>query len=93
MDFLMGIVYVIGISVTGGLGYAFYAKWLEDHRGKVGKKDLKKIQADLDELKTQVSQIKEYMTDIYIQHYDQERAAKVMTTEAELYHDLKQESE
>lgn len=57
---------------------AFYDRWLDEHRGKVGKKELKKIQADLSELrmdlvelKKSVSEIREFITDLYIQKYDE----------------------
>jgi predicted nucleic acid-binding Zn-ribbon protein len=89
MDFWTAIVCIVGISVFGKVGL----NWVKNRRRKVSNKDLANIQADLDELKTQVNRIHEYITDIYIQQYDSERAAKRMTTEAELYQDLKHESE
>ena len=76
--FLTGILWIGGIAVFGGFALAFYDKWLDEHRGKVGKKELKKIQTDLSELrmdlvelKKSVAEIREFITDLYIQKYDE----------------------
>ena len=81
MDFWTAVVCIVGIGVFGNFGLS----WIKNRQSKLGKKDLAKIKADLDELKTQVNRIHE-------QQYDQERAAKAMATETELYQDLQKES-
>ena len=55
MDFWTAVVCIVGIGVFGNFGLS----WIKNRQSKLGKKDLAKIKADLDELKTQVNRIHE----------------------------------
>jgi hypothetical protein len=60
------IVAIVFITTVGGI---FQKKY--DNKNKVGNADLAKIHADLEELKKSVAEMKEYITDMYIQQHDQ----------------------
>jgi hypothetical protein len=75
--FFTGMVWIAGIAVVGGFMYAFYDKWLQDHRDSVGNKKLKKLQNELGKLRTDVVELKKtvveirgYIVDLYIQEHD-----------------------
>ena len=61
------IIAIVLITTIGGI---FRQKY--DTKGKAGGGDLAQIQADLEELKKNVAEMKEYLTDLYIQQHDQQ---------------------
>ena len=59
------VIAIVTISTIGGIFKKRY-----EHKG-ANQEALAKIQADLNELKKSVAEMREYITDMYIQQHDQ----------------------
>ncbi|MBI1923172.1 hypothetical protein HYR99_02865 [Candidatus Poribacteria bacterium] len=59
----MLIVAIVAITIIGSMR--------DDHKRGASPEALAQIQADLNELKKSVAEIREYITDMYIQQHDQ----------------------
>ena len=60
------VVAIVAITTIGSIFKKRY-----DHKRGASPEALEQIQADLNELKKQVAEIREYVTDLYIQQHDQ----------------------
>ena len=63
------MVMVVAIVAISTIGSIFKKRY--DHKRNPNPETLAQIQADLNELKKHVAEIREYVTDLYIQQHDQ----------------------
>lgn len=90
MGELIGIAIVIFALSIGIIGYKSVAAESKSKRAKQSG-EFDRIHSELQQLKEHVVKIQEYVTDIYIHHYNTERTSKLMNPE--LYQEPGKESE
>lgn len=80
MGELIGIAIVISALSFGIIGYKRVAA---DSKSKGAKQsgEFDRIHSELQQLKEHVVKIQEYVTDIYIHHYNSDRTSKLMNPE------------
>ena len=82
LDINGGAAFGFTIVIMGFAVISDIIRKKHEHK-KVGRKESSQIQADLNELKKNVAEIREYVTDLYIQQHDQKLEQKLNLQETE----------
>ena len=69
--FIGAFIMVVTIVAINNIGGVLKKKYQLDSRDKVSQEALAQIQADLNALQKSVDEMKEYLTDLYIQQHDE----------------------